>query len=371
MGDLVAASLIAEDDEFARETILKTAKYVAENGASFEKKLRDDPRFSFVNPGNSHYELYERMLVDEQRSGTKNNEAFLQDKDTKPQEPYPFSFMSYAKKLTKRDLEIIKLSAAYCVVNEDIDYMEKMRNQFKEDELFGFLSPDHALNSTFIHFMNQYRKVKSGELGPPFFELRNEDFKYKILHRSFERAEFNEYSKELKNEKQRAMHMQKVQFAAFDWTQFKVVDKFTPLSSDDTDVPKPLDFNQLAVKRLGSAGGLDIFDKVHEQQQTSSKESEGKSRKRKVKAAGETRLKRRNIGSSMRNTSDIKYIECPISHKMVPEDKFDKHLQILLTDPHYKLEREKYEAKHKLSNLSSTEVFENVKRIARIASEKT
>lgn len=364
MADFTLARLGEGSRDSIRDTIIKTAKYVADSGTDLEGELRDDPRFSFINPTNPNYGIYKQALSEEAaaRSGgsAQDNKGV-----SKPQEPYPFSFVTYSKNLTQRDLEIIKLSAAYCVANEDSEYLEKMRNQFGEDDLFGFLRPEHALNGTFVQFMNQYKQVKSGELGPPFFELKNEDFKHKILHRSFERAQFNEYSKELRSEKEKAKHLEKVQFSAFPWTEFKVVTKYIIPTSDDVELPEPLDFRQLAVERLGSESAPDIFDRAEEQKRASGKDIEGKSRKRKVKAAGQTRMKKRNVEETSKESIKTKYIECPISHKNIPEDKFDKHLQVLLVDPHYKAEREKYEAKHKLSNLSSAEVYENVKRLAK------
>lgn len=363
MSNQTEDSVVNDTENSLLETISKTSRYVAENGVSLEEKLKEDARFSFVNPEDPHHHIYQRMLQDEQN--IRLTGVTMVEKNPEPQEPYAFSFMSYAKKLTQRDLEIIKLSAAYCAANEDIDYLEKMRQKFGEDDLFGFLKPSHALNETFVHFLNQYKKVKSGQLGPPYFELKNEDFKYRILHRGFERAKFDEYSKELKSEKKRNLHLQKVQFAAFDWTKFKIVHEYTIPTSDSPETSEPLDFGQLALRRLGSADGSDIFEKIQEQEQAQDKATGSKSRKRKVRAAGETRLKRRNIGESAKSMASNKFIECPISHKMIPEEKFDKHLQVLLVDPHYKVEREKYEAKHKLSNLSSNEVYENVKRIAK------
>lgn len=327
------------DEESLRETINKTATYVRENGPSFVEKLKNDDRFSFTDPENVYYQYFQYIL---------NNSA---DKTSVPKEPYPFSFISYDKNLSPRDLEIIKAAAAFCVANEDLNYLEKMKEQFSSNAQFGFLNPDHSLNETFIQFMNQYKQVKQNTSDPPEFDYLNEDYKSVFLRRSFQRAEYKEYAKELEHEKKKATRLQKIQFSAYDWTNFKIV---RTLELSDTE-NEPLNFTELSLKKINKTSELPLF----KDNEPLLNVETSKTRKRKVKAAGETRIKKRKAGETK------KEIQCPITNKMVPEDKFDRHLQILLGDPHYKTEREKYKAKHKLTNLSSDQVFENIKNIAR------
>lgn len=350
-----------------RETITKTARYVADNGSGLEEDLMQDPRFSFVKPGDENFAYYQEILSKQRSFKASEDEGMKQDRKCRiPQEPYPFSFSNHDEDITQRDLEIIKLAAAYCVANESTNYLQKMRDEFKEDELFGFLNNSHALHGTFIQFVNQYKQVKSNTLGPPFFDWKIGDYKFEILQRSFQRAEFNVYSKELKSERDRASHLRKVQFAAFDWANFKVVNKVTVPTTGLEDLPQPLDFKTLASKRLQKTDLEGLFDA--EKQEDSKAGS--KTKKRKLRAAGSTRLKMRQVDSASRSESDSKFIKCPITQKLIPEDAFDKHLQVLLVDPHYKADRERYEAKHKLTNLRSTEVYENIKRVARHSESK-
>lgn len=362
MNDIKVLAGSVRNGEVLRETIEKTAKYVVENGSSFEEKLREDVRFSFVIPGDENYELYQQALSQERSSRASEDENFEQiGRREKPEEPYVFSFSNYDENITQRDLEIIKLAAAYCVANENSNYLEKMRQEFAEDELLAFLNPDHALNYTFVQFVNQYKQVKNNSLGPPFFDWREGDYKFEILQRSFQRAEFNVHNKESRAKKDKVLSLQKIQFAAFDWTNFKVVNKVTLATSDASDLPAPLDFEQLALKRLKKSDMVNIFDKLEAEEAKKG----SKSKKRKLKAAGATRLKMGKTATDVEGEGNLRYIKCPITNKLIPEDKFDKHLQVLLADPHYKVEREKFEAKHKLSNLSSTEVYENIKRVAK------
>ena len=368
-----------ESSDAVIEAILETVAYIKKNGIYLEEKLRNDPKFSFVNPNDEFYDFYQDQLNDsgvvtidnENSRNNDDNDTSRSPKSKEPIEPYPFSFISYDKNITRKDLEIIKVAAAFCVANKDSSYLEKMRLRFDGDSKLKFLDPSHVLNGVFIQFLNQYKQVKRNILGPPmFYPNKNEDFKYTILRRSFQRAEYEEYKKELQDENHRALKLLKVQFAAFDWTHFKVLDKITLPANDETelDIPQPLDFSQLSVKRIDQRPEIHLFK--NETDVKEKENGESKRGKRKMKAAGETRLKKRNTSPSTSENVKKQFIECPISHKMIPETKFDKHLQILLGDPHYKSEKEKYEAKHKLTNLTSNEVYENIKKIARNSSTK-
>lgn len=327
------------EDKSLKENIIKTASYVRQHGHPFIEKLKNDDRFSFTNPEDIYYQYFQYIL---------NNST---DKFVAPKEPYQFSFTNYDRNLPPRDLEIIKTAAAFCVANEDLNYLEKMREQFVRNPQFGFLNPDHPLNETFIQFINQYKQVKQNTSTPPAFDYSNKDYKSLVLRRCFQRAEYEEYAKELEDEKKQASWLQKIQFSAYDWTSFKVVHTIE-LSNTDNE---PLNFDELSLRRINKTSEIPLFNG----EESSTNTEATKNKKRKVKAAGETRMKKRKAGDNN------KEIQCPITHNMIPEDKFDKHLQILLGDPHYKTEREKYKEKHKLTNLSSNEVFENIKNIAR------
>lgn len=333
------------EDKTLRETISKVATYIRVNGPSFEEELKKDDRFDFINPDNPYFDYFQYVV---NHITEKNLEA--------QNEPYRFSFSSYDKSLSPRDLEIIKTAAEFCVVNEDLHYLDKMRQKFGSNPRFGFLNADHSLNKTFIQFVNQYKQLKTNTPIPPAFDYVKEDYKSTILRRSFERAEYREYTNELENEKEQVSRFQKIQFAALDWTNFKVVRR---MELSDTD-NEPLEFEELSRKKIDTSPEISLFGG----KEASSSSEVTKNRKRKVKAAGETRIKRKKDNEN--NVAvGIKEIQCPITHKMIPEDKFDRHLQILLGDPHYKMEREKYKAKHRLTNLSSDEVFENIKKIAK------
>ncbi|SJM87580.1 uncharacterized protein ZBIST_3769 [Zygosaccharomyces bailii] len=329
---------IGKENESLKEAITKTASYVKEHGTIIEEKLKNDDNFSFINPEHEYYEYYQYI------------KDHVTPQPSVPKEPYSFSFMSYDKNISLKDLEIIKTTAAFCVANEKTNYLDELKKEFDEDSQLSFLKAEHPLNSIFVQFINQYKQIKNNALGPPLFNYENSDYKSTILRRSFQRAEYYEYSKEAENQKKQLTFLRKVQFAAFDWTNFNLVGKAYLKDTDKV----PLDFAELSLKKIDKTSRLDFFD-----EKDSNNNNERKGKKRKLRAAGETRLKKKKI------ETEVREIECPITHKMIPEDRFDRHLQILLGDPDYSAEREKFKAQHKISNLSSDGVFENIKRLAK------
>lgn len=77
----------------------------------------------------------------------------------------------------------------------------------------------------------------------------------------------------------------------------------------------------------------------------------------KIRSYGETRFKRGQ------QSQGEKLVECPITGKLIPESNFERHMQILLRDPKYKQEKLNYESKIKNSNLSTSEVVNNIKNL--------
>lgn len=389
----VPVEISVPQDESVLETVLKTTGYVLRNGAAFEERLRanEDAKFAFVKPGNEYHDYYQYLLrsagyaselapsrsdsekhtTDEHIADERTSDRQRSPNNSLPREPYPFVFSSYNKGVSPRDLAVIKTTAAFCAANKDADCVVALKHRYAEDKQFGFLNPEHSLNQTFISFVNQYTQILSGELGP-LTEL-GEDYKKTILQRSFQRAEYQEFSLELKASRKRLLEAHKIKFAAVDWENFTVVGTFALDDTQDGDVlPAPVSFAELSCRAL-DAGELELFagneaalqgTGAEETPEAGPKPSKNKKKKSiKIKAAGETRLKRSNAQAEANPRP--KQIECPITHRMVPEEKFDRHLQILLSDPNYKEEREKYEAKHKLTNLTTDEVYQNIKRIAR------
>ncbi|CCD24817.1 Prp21p NDAI_0D05040 [Naumovozyma dairenensis CBS 421] len=285
-----------------------------------------------------------------------------------PKEPFSFIFSNYHKDVTNKDLQIIRITAEYFVANEITDLnslLVQLKESFEDISQFNFCKADHPLNDLFLAFINQYKQIKicRSATAPPCIKNtgKDESSQNEFLQRCFKRSIFNEYAKEYHTEKEEANKLQKIQFYSFNWTKFKVVGKIIVDGIDETTVPEPLDFKMLSLKNINNTIST-LFNEPTAFKVAESEPGKKSKRKLNVRGAGETRRKK-NKNSPNLSTENGRMIECPITHKMVEADNFDKHLRILLSDPNYKQEREKYEAKHRLTNLTTDEIFENIQRI--------
>lgn len=367
-----AEEAVGPGDLELKNTIEKTASFVARNGTEFEEKL-DKAKFPFIDEQDAHYPYYKRSL--------KSFKATEQDEISErrpinlptPSIPYPFVFSTFDRHIPRRDLEIIKVTALFCVVNEETRYLETLKEQCSKNELLAFLDPDHALNATFTHFINQYKQVARKDFGK-LVEL-NEDRKLAVLERSFQRAEFEEYSHKMEAEQKRSHEHFKLKFSAYDWENFELLGTIDFRNLDEENYSEPLDFDVIRQKSLQKNQGTKTFEGIlalsslpqKGTNETDNGEATVKAKKKnkmKIRAAGETRLKK-NKSQTQRTESEERLIECPITHRMVPEASFDRHIQVLLSDPNYSRERQEYEAKNNITNLTLESVHQNIKRLSK------
>ncbi|AAS54017.2 AFR645Wp [Eremothecium gossypii ATCC 10895] len=292
--------------------------------------------------------------IKEQASQTKKHA-----REVVPQLPYPFVFTTYKEYIPAHELAIIKKTALVCVINEQYNYLQELRRRKENDPLFQFLKSSHSLNETFTAFINQYKQLKSGEYG--LQTKLGSDYKYTVIKRAYQRSQHNEYSKIIRNEQKSILEKMKIKFAATDWKTHHLMGTFTIEDSDYTKpIPTPLNFDKILRTPITKSFD-DLFNNGSEEKQKPKKKKNIK-----IKSAGETRLKRSNEST---NTSNL--IRCPITNKLIPEDKFERHIQILLTDPAYKQEKEKYKATHKLTNLTYENVYHNIKRVLNLQPSDT
>ncbi|GMF05275.1 unnamed protein product [Ambrosiozyma monospora] len=90
----------------------------------------------------------------------------------------------------------------------------------------------------------------------------------------------------------------------------------------------------------------------------------------KIKPQGETRqqhlrAKKAESFTATATGNNERMLKCPLTNKMIPESQFQQHINILLRDPKYKEEKQRYEAKFKYgSNITTDQIYENIKRLA-------
>lgn len=375
-----------------QEDIHTTIDYLHQRGPDFEEVLRKDDKFSFMVPGNEYYDYFiAHYKPKEEYTHTENvptdNEEIRTPEayEIQPKEPYTYKFSKYPTNVTKRDFDLIRKTALYCVVNGD-EYIKSMKDKYKENELLAFLEPTHDLHRLFESFLNQYRLIQETSIYPPAIRFpknnknknkKHIDLKQIILERCYHRAEYNEYLKTLQTVKDKLATEHKIQFSAINWTKFKIMETVS-LENDILQRKPALDFKKLSIATInGSNDQLSIFDMELQEEQPEEEQQEDKTpgkeqkkgkKKMRIKGVGESRLKRKNdnLDDTATNKRSKKLIKCPITNEMIDEQSFDEHLRKLLNDPQlYKEEKQRYEKSHNFSNLTTDEVYQNIKRLVK------
>ncbi|SCU99468.1 LAME_0G03290g1_1 [Lachancea meyersii CBS 8951] len=353
---------VPEDSETIA-AIEKTADYVRRNGVEFEQKL-DREQFPFLAESNQYNKYYRTLLEEDETEGLQDSaeNSPATSKSLPPATPSPFVFSTADRNVPKRDLEIVKKTALFCVLNEKNDYLNTLRAKGAEHPLLGFLDTRHPLNEVFTNFINQYKQVARKEFGVRARFLQ--EGQMGLLNRCFERAKYAEFSEKLQVEEAKTRERFKLKFFSYAWENFQTLGSVEFKNEDE--YAEPLDFDTLRQKTLqlsshkttfGGVLALSSLAKV-ENVPLEKDAKPKKKNKMKIRAAGETRLKQ-NSGSNSQTL-----VECPITHKMIPEANFDKHIQVLLSDPNYTKERQEYEAKNNITNLTLENVHQNIKRLS-------
>ncbi|AOA64709.1 SF3a splicing factor complex subunit [Komagataella phaffii CBS 7435] len=365
-----------------QEIINKTAGYVHRNGASFETRIKEkelhNNKFQFLideDPYNAFYKWKLEQLKNNQTIDTASNEQF-QDRESKVQEisrPKDLEFLVDFKPMSSLDHDIIKLTALYVAVDKttgDGVFRKKFEQSFGgKNAQFGFLDPTHSLNSIFNQYVNQYtlllRLMKDKEKSDIFAKIElGCNSVHSFLDKSFSRAEYLQQEKMKEEHKKAKDEAMMLEFASIDWQDFTLVQVIEFTEEDfHSELSQPLNLSELQYRSLEEkSSGLLIEEAPPDFQETEEPKIENVPRRKvpkgmKIRAAGETRLGRMNEPKE-------KLIKCPLTGELVPESKFQDHINVLLRDPKYKEERARYEAKVSKSNLTTDEVLNNVSILA-------
>lgn len=338
-----------------KEIILKTATYVHRNGKEFETKIRENEsnnnKFTFVNE-NDPYNKYYSFVLDNietfiEVSGENGSaDAEEQQEDEQIEPPLELDFLVELPPITSKDLEIIKLTALFVAKNGE-NYINQIKNKYKDQTAqFSFLNDSHSFHQLFLSFLKQYRKLINSK--------EDNDLDHDVLEESYKRAKFNEINKINTVKSKEIEEAKKLKYASIDWQDFIVVETINITDIDShTEFPLPLTIADLQYRSLEQKSqdiSIPSVTPIADIKETSAKPM-------KIRSYGETRLKRGQ------QSQGEKLVECPITGKLIPESNFERHMQILLRDPKYKQEKMNYESKIKNSNLSTSEVVNNIKNL--------
>lgn len=460
MSDVPVGVIIPPVD--VRALICKTAVYVNKNGVMFENKIRikesDNPKFIFLNSDDPYNGYYKYVLETIKNTGTppvieQTEKSSIDSKDVEDKvidqknakepltEPKGFEclqiengeFIGLEDKISKVDLQVIKLIAQFGVINGSTvlnNFKNTVLNHPRLSPQFQFLRDNHSMNKMYKKYFNVYEliwnKRKKGSDA-----LNDNESMTDLLNRCFNSAEYYEKESNDLSKIQQIKLMKRRLYESIDWQDFEIVETIDFNDLDDvSELNRPLNKSDLEYRSLVQKEELSLFNQLEEQEQTSdfeegnanheeaeedneekddgkipqydeedSDEEKGSdgagsdhSRKEaleedkedakndsakrripaglKVKAAGESRLLKRKYQQMNSNeilidpVSKEKLLRCPLTDKLVPESKFQNHINTLLRDPKYEEEKARYESKFKFgSNLSTSQVYENIQTL--------
>lgn len=382
-----------------KDTIEKTVNYVVKNGDSFETRLKTNEssknKFAFIFNNDEYYDYYQWRLGrysgggdDGKSSSTSTRTRTDGTNDTNPPtlfEPIPtpqeLTFLTSLPHITLYDLKVLKLTALFTARNGDayLNQLHQHQIQRGHKAQFQFIEKSHSLHELFNQYVNQYKQVitilTSDNKADMFPEL---------LEDAYTRAKYTKQNKVKQHNEANELKQRQLNYASIDWQDFSVIGK---IEFDDidkvTELAVPLNRQDLIYRSLEAktrdieleVGKLDKDNRPEPQpesqpesqpepqpesqpEQEASPQPPNVPKGMKIKAAGESRLKKRSRESN---------IKCPITGKLIPELKFDEHIRILLRDPHYEQEKQNYITKNfkYSSNLTNDEVYDNIKRLTK------
>lgn len=394
-GLIVNTHKMTEPPQDVKTTIEKTVQYVRKNGVSFEEKLlANDPdgKFGFLNESNPHNAYYKSVLEGQPTSKnghkTLKNEAPAKEIDT----PDQLLFVTDLPPLSNHDLDVIKLTAQYIACNtpKHAEALQRYMTKKGNRSQFAFLSRGHSLHPLFQSYCKQYQAIidvaKSNKEGTKATSKGDKNAVHidklinstpqDLFERAYRRAAFEKKNKNEKKAQESEDRKAQLQYALIDWQDFAFVAKINFHAVDEvTELAVPL-LREDVMYRALLAKSRDL---QLETAQTQPKPEEPKPKDElvhspppapasvpkgmKIRAAGETRLKRKQKTSS----GGEKTIQCPITGQQIPELEFDHHLKVLLRDPKYKEQQDNFVKKNftYASNLTTDQVYENIKRLVR------
>ncbi|PSK39050.1 hypothetical protein C7M61_002359 [Candidozyma pseudohaemuli] len=369
-----------------RDTIEKTAGYVLKNGSSFEERLINndkDGKFSFLKPDNEYHEYYKAQLS---KTEAPTKETKEKQSETKPLEkPKDLEFLTELPPILAFDLEVVKLTALYVACNSQrhIDSLYRYMEQRGNRSQFAFLRRSYSLHALFTRLLKQYQTVINSVENP------DKNTQSKALHEkimldnsnlfqsAYDRAVYEQQHKIEKKTEETEKKNKQLHYASIDWQNFTLVAKVNFDAVDEvSELPIPLSRNDVVYRSLqAKSKEIEIPTAKPEAPQEAEPEtkqepeSEAKQQPKvpkgmKIKAAGESRLKRKNKESTPGSQRTIK---CPITGKQIPEQDFDTHLRVLLRDPRYEEQKSNFMKKNFTyeSNLTTDQVYENIKRLVK------
>lgn len=338
-----------------------------------------------------------------------------------PEEPPEFHFSARMPIINAQDLEVVKLTALY-VAKRGKSFMTALSQRETRNFQFDFLRPQHSLYQFFTRLVDQYTTLLRSEgLDEATSEKKrlaeleyNAKNKFHVLDRAKQRAEWVKFQEQQKQKKEEQDEQEKISYAQIDWHDFVVVETVLFSETDDmAELPPPTSLNDLQSAsleqkammslnpmRIEEAMPTDLEEPTYynaypaEPEPTlgpvfpqqpiqpapvpaAAQEEEQQALLAQQAAAAQAAPRNAPTQQPMRIRSD--YVPraqarrlnnagptalCPNCHQQIPVAELDQHMRIELLDPRWKEQRAKAESRSATTNLSTSDVYNNLKRLA-------
>lgn len=368
---------MSELPKLVLETIEKTALFVHKNGESFAAKLLDnnpDGKFDFLKESHPHHKTYLLLLRLDKPTDVQQGDNVSEVISTS--KPLDFMFVTNVPSISAKDLQIIKDTALYVAANTPDHEDKLLRHMEKKGKRsqFAFMKKSNTLHKMYRHFIDQYRVL----IGDAAENRQSEHIRQllnssasDLFRRAYERAVYEKKNQVERKTQKAETREAELRFASIEWHDFVLVSKITFSAIDEvSEMSVPLLREEVMRRALETKSqALEIQKKPAPKEVSKTPEPPDAGpgatgtaafKGMKIRAAGEFRLNKKK-------TATKRTIQCPLTGQNIPELEFDDHLRSLLRDPRYKEQQENYMKKNftHASNLTSDQVYENIKRLVR------
>ncbi|KAF3941403.1 hypothetical protein ABW19_dt0206744 [Dactylella cylindrospora] len=391
------------------------------------EKERSNPKFSFLTPGDPFNPFYIWRL-EETRAGrstavaagrTDGSAAPVVEPEAPPgpTPPPEFQFSARMPTISAQDLDVLRLTALF-VAKNGRQFMTTLSQREARNYQFDFLRPNHSFYQYFTRLVDQYTLILDPADKEDRMEQlrRNFEDKFHLIEDAKKRSEWVKHQEEEKKKQEEEEDKEKLAYAQIDWHDFVVVETITFTDADDAaDLPPPtslsdlqhasleqkalmsLNSNQLRIEEAMPTADdydsgtyipqpaeeeeeqtMDVAmepDSDNEDEETTRirerREAQARAEQAKAEAKGGTAPMKirsdyvpRAAAAAANRRGAAQTAICPNCKQPIPLDELEQHMRIELLDPRWKEQRARAEAKYSTTNLSTTDVAANLKRLA-------
>lgn len=343
-----------------------------------------------------------------------------------PPAPPEFHFSARMPNISSQDLEIVKLTALF-VAKRGKSFMTSLSQKESRNYQFDFLRPQHSLYQFFTRLVDQYADLlqvsepngKNTEQARLAELISNMNNKFLMLDRARKRAEWVRWQEQQKQKKEEEDEQEKIAYAQIDWHDFVVVETVVFTESDDqAELPPPTSLHDLQSASLEQKAKMSLqphnmrieeamptsdesldynnsygasFEQVPQTStyhavdvaadhltfntttsdfaneasmlSTERPDSQDRSQIAAKSAQPPMRIRSDYVPRAQARRQTTTTALCPNCNQQIPVDELEQHMRIELLDPRWKEQRAKAESRYATTNLSSTDVALNLKRL--------